>query len=66
VDARLGGLTVVRFADNYCAFASSEAGARSAFGAIGDALAAEGLRPHPGKSQIRAGANAEDLFLIAG
>jgi hypothetical protein len=33
---------------------------------ITGALAAEGLRPHLGKSQIRAAANAEDLFLIGG
>ena len=66
VDARLGGMAVVRFADNYCAFTASEAGVRAAFAVIGDALAAEGMRPHPGKSRIRAAANAEDLFLIAG
>jgi hypothetical protein len=65
-DARLGGLAVVRFADNYCAFAASDARARAAFGMITAALAAERLRPHPGKSRIRAAANAEDLFLIAG
>ncbi len=66
VDARLRGLAVVRFADNYCAFAASETEAHAAFAVIGDALAAEGMRPHPGKSRIRAAANAEDLFLIAG
>jgi RNA-directed DNA polymerase len=66
VDARLGGLAVVRFADNYCAFTASEADARAAFGVISAALAAEAMRPHPGKSRIRAAANAEDLFLIAG
>jgi RNA-directed DNA polymerase len=66
VDARLAGLAVVRFADNYCAFAASEAAAQAAFAVIGDALAAEGLRPHPVKSRVRAAANAEDLFLIAG
>jgi hypothetical protein len=65
-DARLGGLAVVRFADNYCAFTTSEAEARLAFGVISAALAAEGMHPHPGKSRIRAAANAEDLFLIAG
>ncbi len=66
VDARLGGLAVVRFADNYCAFAATAASASAAFAVIGEALAAEGLRPHPGKSRIRVSANAEDLFLIAG
>jgi hypothetical protein len=66
VDARLGSLAVVRFADNYCAFTTSEAEGRAAFGVIDAALAAEGMRPHPGKSRLRAAANAEDLFLIAG
>jgi RNA-directed DNA polymerase len=66
VDARLAGLAVVRFADNYCAFTASEAAAQAALTVIGDALAAEGLRPHPVKSRIRVAANAEDLFLIAG
>jgi len=66
VDAQLGGLAVVRFADNYCAFTTSQAQARAEFGVISAALAAEGMRPHPGKSRIRAAANAEDLFLIAG
>lgn len=66
VDARLGSLPVVRFADNYCAFAAGEAGARAAFASISDALAAEGMRAHPGKSRIRARANPEDLFLIGG
>jgi RNA-directed DNA polymerase len=66
VDTRLGGLAVVRFADNYCAFTASEAQAHAAFSVISAALAAEGMRPHPGKSRIRAAANAEDLFMIAG
>lgn len=66
VDAHLGGLAVVRFADNYCAFAATGAEAQAAFTAIRDALAAEGLRPNLHKSRIRAHANAEDLFLIDG
>lgn len=66
VDALLDGLPVVRFADNYCAFARYAADAESAFAAVTGALAAGGLLPHPGKSQIRPWANAEDLFLIAG
>ena len=66
VDARLGGLRVVRFADNYCAFTPSQAEACAAASVIAAALADEGLAPHPGKSQIRAAANAEDLFLIEG
>jgi hypothetical protein len=66
VDARLGGLAVVRFADNYCAFTASEAQARAAFEVISAALAAEGMRPHPVKSRIRTAVNGEDLFLIDG
>lgn len=66
VDARLDGLPVVRFADNYCAFAASLPAAEAGFSKVVDALAAEGLRPHPTKSRVRAAANAEDLFLIAG
>ena len=66
VDARLGCLDVVRFADNYCAFAASQEQARTAYGVITAALAAEGLQPHSGKSQVRASVNAEDLFLIEG
>lgn len=66
VDGRLGGLPVVRFADNYCAFAPSIPAAEAAFAVIVDALAAEGLRAHPTKSRTRVAANPEDLFLIAG
>jgi hypothetical protein len=66
VDARLGGLTVVRFADNYCVFTPTADAADVAFRAVAEALAAEGLQPHPTKSQVRTAANAEDLFLIAG
>jgi RNA-directed DNA polymerase len=66
VDTHLGGLAVVRFADNYCAFAATEIEAHAAFAVIRDALAAEGMRPNTDKSRVRAPANAEDLFLIAG
>jgi hypothetical protein len=66
VDARLTGLAVVRFADNYCVFTPTAAAADAAFSAVTDALAAEGLRPHPTKSRVRTATNAEDLFLIAG
>ncbi|MGH3154970.1 MAG: reverse transcriptase domain-containing protein, partial [Streptosporangiaceae bacterium] len=66
VDARLDGLAVVRFADNYCAFTVTEAAAQAAFSTIRDALNAEGLQPNPAKSRLRISANAEDLFLIAG
>ncbi len=68
VDAGLRGLAVVRFADNYAAFAEHAASARTASRQISDALAAVGLRPHPVKSRVRAPhlANPEDLFLIDG
>jgi len=66
VDALLGGMAVVRFADNYCVFTTSRPAARAAFERVTAALATAGLRPHPGKSQIRSSPNPEDLFLIAG
>ncbi|MER5642067.1 RNA-directed DNA polymerase [Kitasatospora sp. NPDC002227] len=65
-DVALSGHRVVRFADNYCLFCLDEAQARDAMAAVEGALARCGLEPHPDKSQIRSGANAEDLFLIAG
>jgi RNA-directed DNA polymerase len=65
-DVQLCGLAVVRFADNYCAFAATAAQARAAFSQISEALAASGMRPNQAKSRVRAVANAEDLFLIAG
>jgi len=66
VDGRLGRLALVRFADNYCAFAPDEHAARGAFAAVEAALGFEGLRAHPTKSRVRARANPEDLFLIGG
>jgi hypothetical protein len=66
VDARVGGLPVVRFADNYCLFGASMAEARAAYDLLAAALAAEGLQPNERKSRIRAHANAEDLFLLDG
>ncbi|WDT53522.1 reverse transcriptase domain-containing protein [Streptomyces sp. G7(2002)] len=66
VDAQLRGLSPVRFADNYCLFASSRAAAESAYATAARALSEVGLRPHPGKSRIRPSAHAEDLFLISG
>jgi hypothetical protein len=67
-DRRLGGLQVVRFADNYSAFAPTEESAQDAFDRIVTALAGAGLRPHPGKSRIRppGSTNPEDLYLIGG
>ncbi|MET8683612.1 reverse transcriptase domain-containing protein [Streptomyces sp. NPDC004732] len=66
VDAQLQGLTVVRFADNFCLFAESRSDAEYAYGVLVTSLAAVGLRPHPEKSRIRSSAHAEDLFLISG
>ncbi|MFI8281129.1 reverse transcriptase domain-containing protein [Streptomyces sp. NPDC085929] len=66
VDSALRGLHVVRFADNYCLFAPSQAQAETANEALTAALGKAGLQPHPGKSRIRPAANAEDLFLISG
>lgn len=66
VDQRLGGLHVVRFADNYTAFTSNRVEAQDAFNSISDALLLSRLRPNEAKSRIRARANVEDLFLIGG
>lgn len=66
VDQRLAGLRLVRFADNYCAFATTRDEAEEAFGRIQNALAAARLAPNLAKSRIRRGANVEDLFLIDG
>ena len=68
VDAQLGGLAVVRFADNYAAFAPDVGAAELAYGRLTQALAAVGLRPHHRKSGLRPPhlANPEDLFLIDG
>lgn len=67
VDQHLDAL-VVRFADNYTAFAPDRDAAMTAFGQITDALASIGLRPNTRKSAIRPPhlANPEDLFLIDG
>lgn len=68
VDAELGGRAVVRFADNYLLFSTTQAEAAEAYQALTAALGVVGLRPHPGKSRIRPPyqANTEDLFLIDG
>jgi hypothetical protein len=68
VDAALGGLSVVRFADNYAAFARDAHTAELAYDRITAGLAAVGLRPSPRKSGIRPPhlASPEDLFLIDG
>ena len=66
VDVLVLGLRVVRFADNYVAFAADETTAQEAFDTIADALARFGLQPNNSKSRVRARANVEDLFLIGG
>lgn len=68
VDAHLGGLAVVRFADNYAAFASNAGAAELAYGRVTQALATVGLSPNHRKSGLRPPhlANPEDLFLIDG
>jgi hypothetical protein len=66
VDKVSSGLRVVRFADNYAAFCETQAAAQEAFYAISDALLRYRLAPNETKSQIRADANVEDLFLIEG
>ncbi|WP_236568119.1 MULTISPECIES: Retron-type reverse transcriptase [unclassified Nocardiopsis] len=66
VDVPLSDLPVVRFADNYCVFASSQVEAERSMTRIVQALASAGLSHHPDKSRIRAVVNPEDLFLIGG
>ncbi|MGH3834058.1 MAG: reverse transcriptase domain-containing protein [Pseudonocardiaceae bacterium] len=68
VDAHLGGLAVVRFADNYAVFAPDASAAEVAYGRITQALATLGLRPNQRKSGLRPPhlASPEDLFLIDG
>jgi hypothetical protein len=66
VDKLLSELRVVRFADNYVAFARTREEAQEAFYAISDALLLLRLRPNETKSRIREDANVEGLFLIGG
>jgi len=66
VDKKVSGLRVVRFADNYLAFARTREEAREAFHAISDGLLLLRLRPNETKSRIREDGNVEDLFLIGG
>jgi len=68
VDAQLAGLAVVRFADNYAAFASDAGAAELTYGRVTQALATVGLHPNPRKSGLRPPhlASPEDLFLIDG
>lgn len=66
VDKELSGLRVVRFADNYCAFAATMEQAQEAFWRISDAMLVVRLQPNAAKSRLRREANAEDLFLIDG
>ena len=66
VDERLAGLRVVRFCDNYCVFAPTQAEAAAAFEEVRAALAAVGLAPSAAKSRVHGQMNPEDLFLITG
>lgn len=66
VDKIVADLRIVRFADNYVAFAQTQEEALQAFFAISDALLRLRLQPNETKSRIRASANVEDLFLIGG
>ncbi|MCT9934929.1 hypothetical protein N5079_32455 [Planotetraspora sp. A-T 1434] len=65
-DRLLPDLRLVRFADNYCAFAASRTEAERAMERVLDALEAIGMTANPAKSRVRENACAEDLFLIAG
>lgn len=65
-DALVDGMRVVRFADNYAAFAADGTAAQKDFDTIAVALARFGLRPNESKSRVRERANVEDLFLIGG
>jgi RNA-directed DNA polymerase len=66
VDRNVAWLPIVRFADNYVAFASNHDEAHQAFHAISDALLGLRLYPNGAKSRIRADVHVEDLFLIGG
>jgi hypothetical protein len=68
VDAQLAELAVVRFADNYAAFAPDASAAEAAYGRLTRALATVGLHPNDRKSGLRPPhlASPEDLFLIDG
>lgn len=66
VDRHLRGMRVVRFGDNYCAFAATHDEAMKSWWRISDALRAARLEPNAEKSRIRRRANADDLFLIDG
>ncbi|GGS59569.1 Retron-type reverse transcriptase [Actinokineospora fastidiosa] len=65
-DGLLSGLRVVRFADNYAAFAVDKTQANEANTLISEALGRFGMRPNEFKSRVRPRANVEDLFLIGG
>lgn len=66
VDIKVNHMRIVRFADNYCAFARTKFDAEEAFYALSDALGALRLCPNEEKSRIRSEVNIEDLFLIGG
>jgi RNA-directed DNA polymerase len=64
IDKRLPSLRLVRFADNYVAFASSHWQSQEVFYTISDALLSQRLHPDETRSRIRSDVNIEDLFLI--
>lgn len=66
VDRRLSGHRIVRFADNYIAFAATRDDAQEAFYTISEELGLLRLWPNATKSRIRDDVNVEDLFLIGG
>lgn len=65
-DRMLTDLRIVRFTDNYCAFARNREEAEEAFTRIIDALSQIDLAANTAKSRIRRDACVEDLFLIGG
>jgi hypothetical protein len=65
-DDQLADLPVVRFADNYCAFAADHSAASAAIDRITAALAQIGMKPNAEKSRVRESGFVEDLFLIGG
>lgn len=66
VDELLDDMPIIRFADNYCFFASNAQEAREGFEIVDRALVERGLAYAPHKSSVRKNVNTEDLFLIGG
>ncbi|MFI5497122.1 hypothetical protein [Actinoplanes sp. NPDC051859] len=68
VDRLLDDLPVVRFADNYVAFADDPTTAILGLTRVSTALRSVGLKPNVDKTRLRppGTVNPEDLFLIGG